>query len=159
MPLFCGECGTVLKLDAKFCKECGMKTSSLPARGLSFQGRAVLVAAVSLTLILSFIAFLFFAKNSSGKMDEPIPPPLSSVTQDMQKQVADLQERLRHSEEATLGASREVEVLRAKNVEHESNFRKVMEENQRFKGFIGREQACQDALNICQSEKKNLRMR
>ncbi|MBM4259093.1 MAG: hypothetical protein FJ147_24735 [Deltaproteobacteria bacterium] len=31
---------------------------------------------------------------------------------------------------------------------------RVMDENQRLKGLIGREQACQDALNICQNEKK-----
>ena len=31
-----------------------------------------------------------------------------------------------------------------------------MDENQRLKGLIGREQACQDALNICQGEKKKL---
>jgi hypothetical protein len=50
----------------------------------------------------------------------------------------------------------EVNTLRAKNAEYESNQRKVMDENQRLKGLIGREQATADALNICQSEKKKL---
>ncbi len=50
----------------------------------------------------------------------------------------------------------EVGQLRAANVEHEDKQRRVMDENQRLKGLIGREQACQDALNICQGEKKKL---
>lgn len=50
----------------------------------------------------------------------------------------------------------EVNTLRAKNTEYESNQRKVMDENQRLKGLIGREQATSDALNICQGEKKKL---
>ena len=50
----------------------------------------------------------------------------------------------------------EVSQLRVANAEYEDKQRKVMDENQRLKGFIGREQACQDALNICQGEKKKL---
>ena len=50
----------------------------------------------------------------------------------------------------------EVGSLRAKNAEYETNLRKVMDENQRIKGLIGREAATTDALNICQSEKKKL---
>ncbi|MBI3302803.1 MAG: hypothetical protein HYZ72_12125 [Deltaproteobacteria bacterium] len=50
----------------------------------------------------------------------------------------------------------EVGGLRAKNAENETNLRKVMDENQRLKGLIGREAATADALNICQSEKKKI---
>ena len=50
----------------------------------------------------------------------------------------------------------EVNTLRAKNEELETNLRKVMDENQRVKGLIGREAACQDALTICQNEKKQI---
>ena len=48
----------------------------------------------------------------------------------------------------------EVGQLRKTNTDYQDNQRKVMDENQRLKGLIGREQACQDALNICQGEKK-----
>ena len=50
----------------------------------------------------------------------------------------------------------EVGGLKKQNTEFQDNQRKVMDENQRLKGLIGREQACQDALNICQGEKKKL---
>ena len=50
----------------------------------------------------------------------------------------------------------EVESLRTKVTDQETNLRKVMDENQRIKGLIGREAATQDALNICQGEKKKL---
>lgn len=50
----------------------------------------------------------------------------------------------------------EVGGLRAKNAEYETNQRKVMDENQRLKGLIGREATTADALNICQGEKKKL---
>jgi len=50
----------------------------------------------------------------------------------------------------------EVGSLRAQNAEYETNLRKVMDENQRIKGLIGREAATTDALNICQGEKKKL---
>jgi hypothetical protein len=50
----------------------------------------------------------------------------------------------------------EVGELKKANTEFQDNQRKIMDENQRLKGLIGREQACQDALNICQSEKKKL---
>ena len=50
----------------------------------------------------------------------------------------------------------EVGELKKQNTEFQDNQRKVMDENQRLKGLIGREQACQDALNICQGEKKKL---
>jgi hypothetical protein len=50
----------------------------------------------------------------------------------------------------------EVGELKKTNTEFQDNQRKIMDENQRLKGLIGREQACQDALNICQSEKKKL---
>jgi hypothetical protein len=48
----------------------------------------------------------------------------------------------------------EVGQLRAAIVEQTEKQQRVMDENQRLKGLIGREQACQDALNICQGEKK-----
>lgn len=50
----------------------------------------------------------------------------------------------------------EVNMLKSQVVDFESNQRKVMDENQRLKGLIGREQAAADALNICQGEKKKL---
>jgi septal ring factor EnvC (AmiA/AmiB activator) len=50
----------------------------------------------------------------------------------------------------------DVEQLRATTVEQADKQQRVMDENQRLKGLIGREQACQDALNICQGEKKKL---
>ena len=50
----------------------------------------------------------------------------------------------------------EVNTLRAKNEELDSQLRAVRDENQRVKGLIGREQATSDALNICQGEKKKL---
>lgn len=50
----------------------------------------------------------------------------------------------------------EAEQLKKQATESQDNQRKVMDENQRLKGLIGREQACQDALNICQNEKKKL---
>lgn len=50
----------------------------------------------------------------------------------------------------------EVGELKQQNAGFQDNQRKVMDENQRLKGLIGREQACQDALNICQGEKKKL---
>jgi hypothetical protein len=50
----------------------------------------------------------------------------------------------------------EVGAVKAKNTENESKLRSVMDENQRIKGLIGREQATADALNICQSDKKKL---
>jgi len=50
----------------------------------------------------------------------------------------------------------EVGQLRAATAEHEEKQKRVMDENQRLKGLIGREQACQDALNLCQGEKKQL---
>jgi len=48
----------------------------------------------------------------------------------------------------------EVNTLKSQVTDYEANQRKVMDENQRLKGLIGREQATSDALNICQSEKK-----
>jgi hypothetical protein len=48
----------------------------------------------------------------------------------------------------------EVGELKKANAEYETNQRKLKDENQRLSGLIGREQACQDALNICQGEKK-----
>jgi hypothetical protein len=50
----------------------------------------------------------------------------------------------------------EVGQLKQKNAEYETNQRKVMDENQRLKGLIGREQATSDALTICQGEKKKI---
>lgn len=50
----------------------------------------------------------------------------------------------------------EVHMLKNQVAEFEANQRKVMDENQRLKGLIGREQATADALNICQSEKKKI---
>lgn len=50
----------------------------------------------------------------------------------------------------------EVGELKKANAEYETNQRKLKDENQRLSGLIGREQACQDALNICQGEKKKL---
>lgn len=50
----------------------------------------------------------------------------------------------------------EVGGLRAKNEELETNLRKVMDENQRLSGLIGRERQTQEALDICQSEKRKL---
>jgi hypothetical protein len=50
----------------------------------------------------------------------------------------------------------EVGSLRTKNEELETNLRKVMDENQRLGGLIGRERQTQEALDICQSEKKKL---
>ena len=50
----------------------------------------------------------------------------------------------------------EVGQLKKANADNQDNQRKIMDENQRLKGLIGREQACQDALNICQGEKKKL---
>lgn len=50
----------------------------------------------------------------------------------------------------------EVNVLKKQVAEFETNQRKVMDENQRLKGLIGREQATADALDICQSEKKKI---
>ncbi|MCS6926603.1 MAG: hypothetical protein NZ578_11950 [Candidatus Binatia bacterium] len=50
----------------------------------------------------------------------------------------------------------EVDSLRAKNEELETNLRKVMDENQRLGGLIGRERQTQEALDICQSEKRKL---
>lgn len=50
----------------------------------------------------------------------------------------------------------EVGGLKKQNTDFQDNQRKIMDENQRLKGLIGREQACQDALTICQSEKKKL---
>jgi hypothetical protein len=50
----------------------------------------------------------------------------------------------------------EVGSLRAANAEQETNLRKVMDENQRIKGLIGREQQTAEALNLCQSEKKKI---
>ena len=50
----------------------------------------------------------------------------------------------------------EVNMLKKQVAEFETNQRDVMDENQRLKGLIGREQATADALNICQSEKKKI---
>jgi septal ring factor EnvC (AmiA/AmiB activator) len=50
----------------------------------------------------------------------------------------------------------EVNTLKKQVVDFEANQRKVMDENQRLKGLIGREAATSDALNICQGEKKKL---
>jgi len=50
----------------------------------------------------------------------------------------------------------EVNLLRQKNAEYETNQRKVMDENQRLNGLIGRERATSDALDICQNEKKKI---
>jgi len=50
----------------------------------------------------------------------------------------------------------EVNTLKKQVTDFETNQRKVMDENQRLKGLIGREQATADALNICQSEKKKI---
>jgi hypothetical protein len=50
----------------------------------------------------------------------------------------------------------EVGGLRAQNAEYEANLRKVMDENQRLSGLIGREQQTAEALDICQGEKKKL---
>lgn len=50
----------------------------------------------------------------------------------------------------------EVGELRAKNEELETNLRAVMDENQRLSGLIGRERQTQEALDICQSEKRQL---
>jgi hypothetical protein len=50
----------------------------------------------------------------------------------------------------------EVGTLRERNTEQEANLRKVMDENQRIKGLIGREAATAEALDICQKEKKKL---
>lgn len=48
----------------------------------------------------------------------------------------------------------EVGQLRAATAEHAEQQQRVMDENQRLKGLIGREQTCQDALNLCQGEKR-----
>jgi hypothetical protein len=50
----------------------------------------------------------------------------------------------------------EVGSLRAKITEQEANLRKVMDENQRLSGLIGRERQTAEALDICQGEKKKL---
>ena len=50
----------------------------------------------------------------------------------------------------------EVNTLRAKNEELDTQLRAIRDENQRVKGLIGREQTTADALNICQGEKKKL---
>lgn len=50
----------------------------------------------------------------------------------------------------------EVNTLKKQVAEFETNQRNVMDENQRLKGLIGREQATADALDICQSEKKKI---
>lgn len=50
----------------------------------------------------------------------------------------------------------EVGQLRAATTQHAEQQQRVLDENQRLKGLIGREQACQDALNLCQGEKKRL---
>ena len=50
----------------------------------------------------------------------------------------------------------EVGSLRAKTAEYETNLRKVMDENQRLSGLIGRERQTAEALDICQGEKKKL---
>ena len=50
----------------------------------------------------------------------------------------------------------EVNTLRAKNKELDTQLRAVRDENQRVKGLIGREQATADALNICQGEKQKI---
>jgi septal ring factor EnvC (AmiA/AmiB activator) len=50
----------------------------------------------------------------------------------------------------------EVGGLRAKNEELETNRRNVMDENQRLSGLIGRERQTQEALDICQQEKKKI---
>jgi hypothetical protein len=50
----------------------------------------------------------------------------------------------------------EVGSLRAKNAEYETNLRKLMDENQRLGGLIGRERQTAEALDICQSEKRKL---
>jgi hypothetical protein len=50
----------------------------------------------------------------------------------------------------------EVGGLRAKNEELDTNLRQVMDENQRLSGLIGRERQTQEALDICQGEKKKL---
>ena len=65
MPSFCAQCGSALKPYAKFCEECGMRTSPLPVGERSFPWRVVLVATVS--FVLGLIAFVFFARNSGGR--------------------------------------------------------------------------------------------
>jgi hypothetical protein len=50
----------------------------------------------------------------------------------------------------------EVGNLRAKTQEQDTNLRKVMDENQRLQGLIGRERATAEALDICQGEKKKI---
>src|SRR5438045_9771497 len=50
----------------------------------------------------------------------------------------------------------EVGSLRAKNAEHETNLRKLMDENQRHKGLIRREAATTDALSHCQGDHNKL---
>jgi hypothetical protein len=50
----------------------------------------------------------------------------------------------------------EIGSLRTKTVEQEANLRKVMDENQRLSGLIGRERQTAEALDICQTEKKKL---
>ena len=50
----------------------------------------------------------------------------------------------------------EVGGLRTKNAEYETNLRKVMDENQRLNGLIGRERQTAEALDICQGEKKKI---
>jgi hypothetical protein len=50
----------------------------------------------------------------------------------------------------------EIGSLRTRTAEQEANLRKVMDENQRLSGLIGRERQTAEALDICQTEKKKL---